>query len=338
LNIVNIEKKSKAIVIGRDIEIDGYANKLIRIVTHAHADHVYGLNNSLRKAKYIIATKPTLELIRELGYVNRDLIRELDLKSLPLDYRVEVKLYDYKLKLLPSTHILGSSQVVVEYNGYVIGYTSDFKMGGETEIINSPDILIIEATYGSPKCRRVFKNEVIDLLIDTVTLGLTKHDRVVIYGYYGKLQEVMKILRERGVNEPFIMNRKIYNITRIAEKYGWMIGDYYLENTREAYEVARSSKYIYFEHLSRAKYRRLNNRSLYIVLTGHEFREPIRRIDDRTWLIAFSDHADFDELIQYVELSKPRIIIVDNSREGYPEVFTEELRKRGWNAILIPQP
>lgn len=336
-NLVNIIDKTKAILVGRDIVIDGFAKRKIRIITHAHSDHVCGLRDSIYYSEYLIATPATHDLLVELGYVKKKYLHIYQRKKLALDYHVEKTFYDHGIEFLRATHIFGSAQVKISYNGYIIGYTSDFKMGNDTEIINSPDILIIEATYGSPTCRRPFKNDVVDLIVDLVFEGLRKYDKVTIYGYHGKLQEIMKILREKGVKEPFLMNKKIYSITKIVEKYGWKIGNYYSINNKDAYEIIQSKKYLFFEHMVKAKHRKLNGSVLNIVLTGHEHREPIRKIDEYTWVAAFSDHADFDELIEYVELSQPKLIVIDGSREGYPYTFAKELRRKGWNTIVLPE-
>ncbi len=335
LEQVSIRGDTSAIVIG-SFSIDGFAEKPYRIITHAHSDHVVGIKDSLLYSRYIIATPATHDLLLELGYIRGTRYRNLyRTKRYDLDYNTRVLFDDEKLVFYPTTHILGSAQVLIEYNGYRIGYTSDFKLGKHTVIMKDLDILVIEATYGNPLYRRVFKNDVIDLLIDIVYEGLYQYGRVKIYGYYGKLQEIMRILREKGVEEPFIMNKKIYNITRIAEKYGWNIKNYYC-NECNGSNVRVGEKHILFEHMVKAKYRRLDGSVLNIVLSGHEYREPVRKVDEYTWLVAFSDHADFDELLRYVEESHPRIIIVDGSREGYPYIFAKELRKRGWKAYVMP--
>jgi len=335
---LNIYSDTGAIVVGKNFEIDGFSNKPFRVVTHIHSDHIIGLEDSIKYSRGIIATPATHDLLIALNYIgNHKRLSLYKTKRMDLDYYERREINDETIVLYPTTHILGSAQVMVETDGVKIGYTSDFKLGDNTVIMKDLDILVIEATYGHPGIRRRFKHEVPELLVDLVLDGFRKYGRVVLYGYYGKLQEAMLILRERGVDEPFIMNEKVYAFTRVAEKYGWRINNYYQAGTREAREIMMSNRFVLFEHMNRVKYRRLNGVALNIVLTGHEYREPIRRIDEHTWITALSDHADFDELMSYVEASQPRIVVVDGYREGYPKEFAEELRKRGWRAYVLPE-
>jgi len=338
LRLVEIVSDSKAILIGRSFTIDGFAQRLVRVVTHAHSDHVLGLKDSIMYSNYIVATPATHELLYTLGYIGGANYRRLyEFKKIEMNYYEKREFDDETIILLPTTHILGSAQVLIDTDGYRIGYTSDFKLGDNTVYIKQPDILVIEATYGHPVYRRRFKHDVPDLLIDLINEGFKRYGRVVIYGYHGKLQEVMRIIREKGVEEPFILTKKIYAITQIAEKYGWRIGNYYLSTSREAKEIICSKqKHIFFDHMVKAKYRRIDGSVLNIVLSGHEYNEPVKKIDEYTWLAALSDHADFDELIEYIENSQPRIIVVDGSREGYPHIFAQELRRLGWNAVVLP--
>ncbi len=331
-------KSSGAILIGKDLTIDGFERRRIHVVTHAHADHLGGLNESVKYVEKIIATPATIDLILELGYILhsnglRGLFRS---KSHPLNYHEEYGLSDGKLVLLPAQHIIGACQVLVNLKDLVIGYTGDFKLGRGTEIIEEPDVLIIETTYGDPSHRRPFKHHVEDFLVDLVYQGMETMHRVVIYGYHGKLQEAMRILREKGIDYPFIMPPRIYRITRIAERHGYRIGEYYYAGSREAREIMRDGYYVYFEHMMRAKRRRLDGTALNIILSGWEFQQPVRRLDEYTWLAALSDHADFDELVRYVEESRPRLVILDGSRQGSPRPLKRELENRGWKVIILP--
>ncbi len=325
-----------AVLLGYSFAADGYADRPVRIISHAHSDHMLGLRESLQRSALIIATPATIELVEELGRLsmrNRYLFRQ---KALPLQYHRKISYEGEKLFLAPARHIVGAAQVVVETeNGVRIAYTGDFRLKG-TEIIMSPDVLIIEATYGSPRFRRPFKEEVEELLIDLVLDSVRKRP-VVVYGYYGKLQEAMEILRRGGVEEPFVMPEKIYRVTRIAEKYGYMIDNYYMDTSISGKEImARGRGYIYFAHMARARYRRLSGVSN-IVLSGWEFREPVRRLDAVSWLVALSDHADYDELIEYVRRSRPRLVIVDASRQGAADELADAVRRLlGIPAITLP--
>jgi len=336
-NYVKINAETKAIILGNNIVVDGFAKKPIRVVTHIHADHVIGINDSIVYSKEIVATPITNELVLELGYVKKSLI------PLFLKRRVDYQYYqsgtygENKLTLLPSSHIVGSAQVLVETSNLRIGYTSDFKIDEKMVIMDELDVLVIEATYGHPLLKRKFKNEAEMFILDLVNEGLKRYGRVVIYGYHGKLQEVMYMLRKNGIVEPFVMNRKIYNVTRIVEKYLGGIKNYYDSSTTIGYEIVRTGNYVLFEHFVKVKHRENKGGCINIILSGWEFREPVKRIDNNTWLVPFSSHGDFDDLIYYVEESNPKIIVVDGSRTGYPDVFAKILIDKGRKVIVLPK-
>ncbi len=55
-------------------------------------------------------------------------------------------------------------------------------------------------------------------------------------------------------------------------------------------------------------------------------------------VVAFSDHSDFDGLIEYVRLSKPKLVITDNFRIGHARTLAREIRKRfGISAVALPK-
>jgi len=324
-------KENGAVLLGRNFTVDGHWNRLVRVITHAHSDHMRGLRDSIEQCSVLIATPPTLELIYELSNLrstHKYILRKI---SIPLNYDNEVVFNNEKIMLIKANHIIGAAQVLVETDNYRVGYTGDFKLEG-TPVMRDLDVLVIESTYGSPEYRRPFKKEVEQLLIDIVMEGLESGGPVAIYGYYGKLQEVMKILRENKIFDPFLMPPKMYRVTKIIEKYGGRIGEYYNMSSREGREIRKNtSRYIKFLHMSNAKHRNLRE-GLNIILSGWEFREPIRRIDSNTWLVAFSDHADYDDLIGYIKMAKPRLVIVENARGGSPYQLAENI----WTELGIP--
>jgi putative mRNA 3-end processing factor len=325
-----------AIRVGKNIAIDGYAEVQVRVVTHAHLDHVVGLSDSIKSSKKIVGTPITLDLLEILGYVEKELAPLYRLKKTPLDYYTPLKVGDDTLTLLNADHIPGSSQVLVELGDPKIrvGYTGDFKLTSKTDIIEAPDVLIIESTYGNPLYRRRFKDVVNQVLVDLVLEGLYRYKRVYVYAYHGKIQEVMGILREGGISAPFVLPDKVYRATKhLEERYGFKYGPYYRDD-----EVATSKNgLVVFRHFNHARNRKLDGMSLHIVLTGRYTQDPYLKVDDYTYVVSLSDHADFEDLIRYIEKSNPQLVIIDGSRPGDAEALKNALTEKGFCSIVLPE-
>lgn len=330
-----------AITIGEHFTIDGYAMRPIRVITHAHSDHLVGLDESISYSRKIIGTNITLDLVEALGYVKKEQLKYYKAKAQPLEYHEIFEFNGEELELLNADHIPGSAQVVVRLSRekIVIGYTGDFKLTSKTEIIENPNVLIIEATYGNPLYTRSFKDSVGQFLVDIVEEGLRKYKRVSIYAYHGKMQEVMDILRESGIDVPFILPDKVYDATVLLEKkYGFQYAPYFRGRGLE-FEV-NPEQYgrgvIIFRHFNTARNRQLNGKSLHVILTGRYTLEPFLKVDDYTYVVSLSDHADFQDLIRYVERSSPELVIIDNSRPGEPESLMSALIEKGFCAVTMP--
>ncbi|MEM0001931.1 MAG: MBL fold metallo-hydrolase [Desulfurococcaceae archaeon] len=335
LESVNIQSNG-AIVIGKSFAIDGFAEKPIRIITHAHSDHLHGLNESLRYSKHIVATPITLDLIEALGYINSELLPLFKLKSISLNYHQTYSINDEEVEFYDADHIPGSVQVLVKIKDkkLSIGYTGDFKLTSKTEIMKDLDVLVIEATYGNPYHTRPFKESVPQILVDLVIEGLYKYKKVYIYAYHGKIQEAMSIIRNGGIDAPFILPDKAYRVVRVLEeKHGYNYGNYLKENNTSF----NKEKCIIFKHFNSAKERRLDGKGLHIVLTGRLTHEPFMKVDDYTYVVSLSDHADFSDLVKYVEYSNPRLVIIDGSRHGEAEALKNTLLEKGFCSMVLPQ-
>ena len=303
---------SGAIVFG-DVCIDGHVSGcLYRIVTHAHHDHVVALNRSAVESRYILATCITHELLEELGfYIPKR-------KRISLSYGDRFCIdSEARIRLEYAHHIPGASQVIIESSEGTYAYSGDFKgVSSKTKPPSDVDVLIVDATYGDPAFRRPSEDIIVEELVKLLRQLLARGP-VNIYAYYGKAQEVMLILREYGIDAPFIACSKHWRIARRLEKFGYRFKDLILEGSREAYEIMRDGWYIKFEHFSRYRIARndASNHS-HVLLTGWLFQIPFRNVGKNRWIVAFSDHADFDELVLYIDMSRPRRVIVDASRGG----------------------
>ncbi|MEM1618346.1 MAG: MBL fold metallo-hydrolase [Desulfurococcaceae archaeon] len=334
LKYVNISWNG-SIEFGNSFEIDGYSGRPVRVISHAHADHLNELGNSVRNSKYILATPETLDLVEYLGYVEKSLLHLLKTKAVGLKYYEEFKLGNETCTLLPADHIPGSAQVVVKIKdeNIILGYTGDFKLTGKTDVIQNPSVLVIESTYGHPIHVRPYKSFIPQILVDLVLEGLRKYRRIYIYAYHGKMQEAMQILRNGGISEPFLLPDKVYELTALLErKYNYRIGNYYKED--EA--IFTRTGVVVFKHFNLARKRKLDGSALHIILTGKLIGDAFRKIDDHTYVVSLSDHADFNEIVEYVERSSPELIVLDATRSDNAEVLGSILSQKGFCSIVMP--
>ena len=323
--------KRGAVLLGNSVACDAFDNnKPIRVVTHAHADHLVGLKRSLRECETVLMTSATRDLIEVMK--GSRVLANGPVKT--LDYGETIKYCNEHITLIKSEHILGSAQVMVEDDsGNKVAYTGDFKLAG-TPVVNC-DTLVIEATYGIPSYRRPFKVDVKDFLVSIIEKQLRK-GAVYVFGYHGKLQEVMQILHNADVSVPFVMPEKILNVSKVSEHHGMHLGCLTLSTSKGGRTLLEENlPCVAFYHMNTRGHIGLHNPR--ICVSGWEFHSPYRRIGAKEYLIALSDHSDFDDLIEYVRLSKPKHVITDNYRVSHGETLAKEIKKRlGIKAEAMP--
>lgn len=318
--------------------IDGHEQGcLFRVVTHIHSDHVIDLRKSSSACLGIFATPVTHALLEELGHrIPRG-------KRVELSYGIPIELNGLRLSLEKSVHIPGSAQVRVvdRERGVEVAYTGDFKDPGVGTPVLRPDVLVIDATYGRPEYQRVSPAKAISAFVELVKQGL-REGPVYVYAYHGKIQEAMSILRGHGVDAPFLTSYRVWRMTRRLEDFGLRISDLFYRGSREGSEVEKSGWFVYFDHYSRFWRRdgsaQLNGGSTHILLTGWLFRRALRKVSYNSWMVAVSDHADFNELVYYVDESRPDLLIVDGYRGGgAAHAFAEYVKMNlGIETVVLP--
>jgi len=252
-----------------------------------------------------------------------------------MTYGKAIKYGDEKITLLKADHILGAAQVLVEDAGGIkIAYSGDFRID-ETPVVDC-DVLVVDSTYGSPSFRRRFDVDVRELLVSMVEKRL-RGGAVYVFGYHGKLQEIMQLLRKADVSVPFVMPEKVYAVTKVCEKHGMNLGCLSLSTDKDGQALLGADlPCVAFYHMNSRQHVGLKNSR--ICVSGWEFSMPCRQIGDREYLIALSDHSDFDGSIEYVKRSRAKQVITDNYRGGHGAILAKEIRKRlGISAVAMPR-
>jgi len=320
-----------AVLLGKSVACDAYAeNRPLRVVTHAHADHTGGLRWSLRECEKVVMTAATRDLIEVLEGPFGPRLHDIA----TLEYDKPMRFDGERITLHKADHILGAAQVLVETSeGSKVGWTGDFRVDGTPTM--DCDTLVVESTYGSPMCRRNFDLDVRRLLVQMVEERL-KNGAVYIFGYHGKLQEVMQILHQADVCVPFVLPEKVYEVSKVCERHGMQLGC--LTPTTE-----KDAKMLLGENLPCVAFYHMNTRGKVglgnerICVSGWEFHRPCRRIGEKEHILALSDHSDFCGLIEYVRRAKPKTVITENHGGGHGETLAKEIRRRlGIPAVAMP--
>ncbi len=155
-----------AVLLGKYVACDAFnKSRPLRVVTHAHSDHMMGLRRSLKNCEKVLMTPATKDLIDVLKgplFLMGGHVEVLNYGG-PLQYKEE------EITFFKADHILGAAQVLVkDAEGKRIVFTGDFRID-ETPVLEA-DVLVMEATYGSPSCKRSFQRDVRELLVSKLPL------------------------------------------------------------------------------------------------------------------------------------------------------------------------
>jgi len=294
-----------------DLFVDAKKRQTAGYISHAHGDHIARHNK-------IICTPETARIL------------SLRMKKPIFDtipFFRKKKIGDASITLFPAGHILGSAQLYYESGGTSLLYTGDFRTGpsrtAESFIYHSCDILIMETTFGNPKYvfppRKKTETELLALIREKLKKGITP----VVFVYpLGKAQEVLHLLSHAKI--PVAVHPAILRYVAVYEKLGVKFGDFTgLKKNRDLGQVLlmptmfRKSKYL--DSIE-------NKFTMYLSGWAMDAYAPHHFGVDQ--VIPYSDHADFQELLNFVDHVHPQIVYCTHGFSG----FTGILRDRGFDA------
>jgi putative mRNA 3-end processing factor len=312
-----------AVLLGKHVACDAFDEaRPVRVVTHAHADHMMGLGKSLKTCEVSVMTPATQDMIDALK--GPRFLAKGNVKT--LDYGETLTYENERLTLHYADHILGTAQVLVEDKEETrILYSSDFRFS-RTPMVEA-DILVMEATYGDPFRVRPFGMMAEGILVSLVEQGL-KRGPVYVFGYHGKLQKMMRILYEAKIKMPFIVPERIYRVSQVCERHGMKLGRNLLpfDGERAKSMLNQNESCVVFYHSYSRK--KVVGNALRVIASGWQFGKPCRKVGEGEFMVALSDHSDFNELLRYVERCNPEQVITDSYRSEAARIFAKEIEKR----------
>lgn len=297
--------------------LDARRPRDLSFISHAHSDHV----GSHARA---IVTRETAELCRERFSSKSDV--DYEVHELGETFTVG----EATCELLSAGHILGSSQLFLNHDGQTLLYTGDFKLrSGHTHPrcqTRNCDILVMECTYGRPRYRFPDRAEVEAELIARCAAALEQGQTPVVYAYaLGKAQEIIAALNRAGL--ALQLHGIIARICEAYERLGIDLGPWkrYERGTTKGHVLivppdARRTPMIHslFPRFDIAV-------TGWAIDAGTKFRMGV------DLALPYSDHADFPELMEYVERTEPARVYCTH---GFPD-FVHYLRREGVNASWL---
>lgn len=282
-------------------------------VSHAHMDHV-------RNHRHIVGTEATVRLaMQRVG-------RSKTTTVLPFGEPRELA-PDCRVTLLPAGHILGSAQVLVEKDGRRLLYTGDFKLEpnltAEPIEVTQADVLIMESTFGDPRYRFPRQDSVLERLVDFVDSTFRGGGVPIVAGYaLGKAQEAMKILSDAGYR--LSVHGSVLALAKVYVEHGIDFGDVvrFRCDSIEGRVVICPPAALRQRRIQQIRGRRT------VLLTGWALHQGTRARYGVDEALPLSDHADYDQLIEFVHQVRPKRVFTTHG----PRDFHLRLRRHGFAA------
>ena len=245
-----------------------------------------------------------------------------------LKYGEQREFGSFKATLLPAGHVLGSAQVLINQGGERLLYTGDFKLrpglSAEAAQCIEADTLIMETTFGLPHYKFPPAAKTIARILEFCRSTLAEGSVPVLLGYsLGKAQEILAALA--GAELPVMLHGSIWQMTRLYEELGAVFPAY----TRfEPEQVAGHVLISPPMTKGSAMLEKITEKRI-AMITGWGLDEGAVYRYGCDSVFPLSDHADYGELMEMVDLVKPSRVF---TLHGYADEFALDLRRRGIDA------
>ncbi len=279
------------------------------LITHGHADHV-----SLRNGVHYLFSHKTKAII-ESRFQQPE-------KSTALRFKEKLQLDNAMLSLHNSGHILGAAQALLE-GQQTVAVTSDFKLQDSliqkrAEVLPC-DILVIESTFGLP-CYQFPERERLYNEIGAWVKERSKQGFVVLAGYaLGKAQELTAICNDYAGIVPLV-HESVFRNNEVYRKQGVRLGSYIeLQHNLQDSSVLILPPSLVNHNLVQVLEYSLRKRVFSAMATGWGGRKGYGKT------FQLSDHADFSQLMQYVQEANPKLVL---TMHGFEREFASYVQRR----------
>lgn len=287
------------------------------IISHGHADHArWGMK------RYLCTDDSKAILQHRLG-------ADISIESLPYDKSLTIN--SVKVSFHPAGHVIGSAQIRLEYKGYVVVFSGDYKT--QPDFISKLfepikcNTFITESTFGLPIYNWKPEEDIQTELQNWVRTNQANNRTSVFFGYsLGKAQRLMSLLD--GCDEIYV-HRAIRNLNNAISGSGIKLPKTKLwsadldKNTLQNKIIIAPPSLLGSRMLKRVPNAATAICSGWMQIRGNRRWQAV----DAGFVV--SDHADWNGLISAVKATEAEQIYVTH---GSQAVFSKYLNEIGIKA------
>ncbi len=287
------------------------------VISHGHADHArWGMK------RYLCQHNSKSILQHRIGK---------DIKIESIAYNESITINGVKVSFHPAGHVIGSAQIRLEYQGYIVVFSGDYKT--QPDFISTPfesvkcHTFITESTFGLPIYKWKSEKELQNQLQQWVKTNKANHRTSVFLGYsLGKAQRLISLLE--GTDDIFV-HRAIHNLNEAISNSGLQLPKTQLWSADLDKKELQNKIIIAPPALLGSRMLKRVPNAATAICSGWMQIRGNRRWQGVDAGFTVSDHADWDGLISAVKASEAEQVYVTH---GSQAVFSKYLNEIGIKA------
>ncbi len=295
-----------------DFYIDPWKPVERAVITHGHSDHAYfGHKHYLCHTD----TKPIMRL--RLGENNYQ----------SLAWNEKINLNGVTLSMHPAGHIIGSSQIRLEYKGEVWVVSGDYKveddgLSGKFEALKC-NTFITESTFGLPIYEWKPQQEIYNNIITWINKNKENGKTSIILAYsLGKAQRVLQAIKE--TTQTIFAHGAIFNMQQTLIEAGWDITPVVRVTPETPKDLLKGSVVIAPPSADGTPWlKKFNPYSVGVCSGWMQVRGNVRRRNVDAGF-PLSDHADWNGLVASVKATGAEKVFVTH---GFQAAFSRYLNE-----------
>lgn len=290
------------------------------IISHGHADHA---RSGMKY--YLCQTDSKAILKHRLG---------ADIHIESLNYNEPKMVNGVQVSFYPAGHVIGSAQIRLEYKGFVVVFSGDYKVKNDYLTIPFEPVkcheFITESTFGLPIYNWLPEVQLQQQMHNWVLKNQSHNRTSVFLGYsLGKAQRIMKLME--GVDKMYV-HSAIHNLNNAIESSGITLPKTELLSYDFKKEDLQNKIIIMPPGLLGSKLLKKIPNAATAICSGWMQIRGNRRWQAVDAGFAVSDHADWNGLLSAVKATEAEKVYVTH---GSQATFSKYLNEIGISSAEV---